>query len=70
MTTTRERVFLSERRIKMSRLLGDMKQEIAKVPSKLRKEVFKTTIIGLKTLEGKLIGGNRILYKQIMNMVK
>lgn len=69
-TNVEEKVFLSKSRIKMSRLLNDMKKVISEVPLENRKETFKGEIIGLKTLEGKLIGGNRILYKQIMNMLE
>lgn len=66
--TTEERVYLSNKRIEMSRLLNDMKQIISEVSPEQRKTVFKTEIEGLKTLEGTLIGGNRILYNQIKSL--
>ena len=65
-----EKVFLSKSRVEISRFLNDMKNLIAEVPSEQRKAVFSDEIIQLNSMKDMFIGGNRILYKQIVNLLE
>ena len=64
------KVFLSKSRVEISRFLNDMKNLIVQVPSEQRKTVFSDEIIQLNSMKGMFIGGNRILYKQIINLLE
>ena len=66
-----KKVFLSKSRIEISNFLVEMKSVIYEVPSKQRKEIFSSNeIIQLNSMKDAFIGGNRILYKQIMNLLE
>lgn len=65
-----KKIFLSKSRIEISNFLTEMKSIIYLVPAKQRKETFSNEIKELNSMKDDFIGGNKILYKQIMNLLE